>query len=110
MLQIDIEQRDGKELIFILCGDASRDWVSELMSRWNEYKLLRNEKGCIVDVSKLDTIDESGEFAIRRMARDGARFRASGPMMGCIIDQVCKASVEMLQEGHREFRSMVFCC
>jgi ABC-type transporter Mla MlaB component len=109
MLQIDIEERDGAEMVFILGGEISRDRVSELMSRWNEYKLLRNERARIVDVSKLDTIDSSGEFALRCMACDGARFRARGPMMGRIIDLVCKANVEMLREGHREFRSMVFC-
>lgn len=109
MLQIDIEERDRTEQVIILCGEINRECVDELMSRWNDYKLLRKESDRIVDISRLNTMDSSGEFAIRRIARDGARFRANGPMMGRIIDLVCKANIEMLQEGHREFRSMVFC-
>jgi ABC-type transporter Mla MlaB component len=109
MLQIDIEERDGTEPVFILSGEISETWVGELMSHWDEYKMLRKGADCIVDVSSVSAIDPSGEVAIRWIACDGARFRANGPMMGRIIDLVCKANVEMLRKGRREFRSIVFC-
>ncbi len=109
MLKIDIAERDGTKLVFILGGEIRCESLGELMSRWNEYRLLRKNAVCIVDVSRLSNMDSSGEYAILRIARDGARFQANGPMMERIIDLVCKANTEMLQEGDREFRSMVFC-
>lgn len=109
MLQINIEERDGTDQVFSLCGELVGSCQSRLIDRWNEYKALRKGVARIVDISEVTTIDQSGERVIRSIACDGARFRAKGPMMGRIIDLVCQVNLEMLREGHREFRSTVFC-
>jgi len=106
MLQIDIEERAGTELIFTLKGEIAGVDADELIARWNES--LRVGRVCIVDVSAVWSMDEAGKVAICRLARDGARFRATGPMIDCVIDLVCKTNTEVLQSGRREFSSIVF--
>jgi ABC-type transporter Mla MlaB component len=106
MLQVDIEERAGTELIFTLKGEISGVDADELISRWEESP--RVGRVCIVDVSEVWEMDQAGKVAICRLARDGARFRASGPMIDCVIDLVCKTNTEALQSGRREFRSIVF--
>jgi hypothetical protein len=53
-------------------------------------------------------MDDVGREAISVLAHDGARFLASGPMLGHVIDLVCKASFEASQTGCKGFQSMVF--
>jgi hypothetical protein len=110
MLQIEIEERDGIEPAFALRGEIVSSCAGELIDRWNEYKLLRDGRACIVDVSLVGVIDQDGELAIRRLASDGARFLANGPMMDRVIQLVCDERKHARREGRREFRSIIFCC
>ncbi len=108
MLQIEIQEQDGEEQEFILRGEICSCSVPKLMECWSEYRMLRAGKYCIVNLAKVSLIDCAGERAIRRIAQDGARFLAHGPLMERIIDLVCKVNVDALRDGQREFRSMVY--
>jgi hypothetical protein len=109
MLQIDIEERaDSAAPVLTLKGELSGTSALELLARWNQLREVRPGQVCIVDLSCVSAMDDVGREAISALAYDGARFLASGPMLGHVIDLVCKASVEALQTGCEGFRSMVF--
>lgn len=109
MLTTKIEGNNPAELLFTLSGELAGEGVDMLVSHWNRYQAVRKDRVCIVDVSKVTSIDGRGERAIRYLASEGARFRVSGPIVGNIIDLVCKEKRWELQNGQREFTSIVFC-
>ena len=108
MLHIDIEERLGIGLVFTLKGELSGAHAFELVARWKEVRRNCHGKVCVVDLSAVGEMDDAGEGAICALAHDGVRFLARGPMLGPVIDVVCKASVEASQAGCAGFRSMVF--
>lgn len=108
MLQIKIEERTGTELMLTLEGELSGEYALELVARWKEVRQKCPGKVCVVDLSAVGAMDDTGQEAICALAHDGVRFLARGPMLGPIIDMVCKASAEASQAGCVGFRSMVF--
>ena len=108
MLQIEIEERPGAELVFTLKGELREASVFEFTDRWKALRRSCPGAVCIVDLSDVGAMDGAGERAIYALAHDGVRFLARGPMLGRVIDLVCKASVHAPQGGDEGFRSMVF--
>ncbi len=109
MLQIDIEGCNPAELIFSLRGSLDGVGVDALIRDWNEHTVAGEDRNHIVDVSGVTCIDAVGESAIRYLASAGARFRVSGPMVDKVIDLVCKEKDRALQNGYKDFSSIVFC-
>jgi len=108
MLQIDVEDCAGTGLLFSLKGELSGASAVELMTRWQESRRVCPDKILTIDMSSVCAMDDLGQEAIYALAHDGVRFLARGPMLGHVIDLVCKASVEASQTGCAGFRSMVF--
>jgi ABC-type transporter Mla MlaB component len=108
MLQIEIEERTDSESTLILKGELSGTSALELLAEWQEFRRLCPGSVCTADMSSVSVMDEAGQRAICALAHDGVRFLARGPMLGHVIDLVCKASVETSQAGHGGFRSIVF--
>jgi hypothetical protein len=108
MLQIDIEERAGLAPLLTVKGELSGTSALELVARWNQLREILAGKVCVVDLSHVLAMDEAGRETISAIAHDGAHFLASGPMLGHVIDLVCRASVRASHEGIPGFRSMVF--
>jgi ABC-type transporter Mla MlaB component len=97
-----------EELAITMKGEISSECIHEVMKCWKEHESLSYDRVCIVDLSLVKRIDEAGESVIRHLASCGARFRGNGPIMGCVIDLVCKESKAALLEGRHDFKSIVF--
>jgi hypothetical protein len=108
MLQIEIEKPSRTKLVLTLTGDLCGPSADELMARWEELERSFPGRDCIVDLSFVSSMDDEGRGALCVLAHDGVRFLARGPMLGPVIDLVCKASVEALEAGRKSFRSIVF--
>jgi hypothetical protein len=107
MLQIDIEDRSDSGLLFTLKGELSGAYAGEFMARWQEFSRICLGTVCIVDLSSVAAMDERGRQAICALAHAGVRFLARGPMLGHVIDSVCKASFEASRAGRADFRARV---
>jgi anti-anti-sigma regulatory factor len=109
MLQIIVEPQLALEIVFILRGEIVGQEATALAIAWERSKGDRAHKTCIIDVSEVTTMDKDGGAVIRRLASEGARFRARGPITSQVIEAVCKEQKSAFQNGRREFTSMVFC-
>ncbi len=72
-----------KQQRWMLCGQLSGPWVSELESAWEQCRF----ENCshVVDLSDVTSIDEQGERLLRKMKQEGARFVARGVEMKSIL-------------------------
>ena len=109
MLQIEIEEQNPAEQLFTVCGELVGERAKTLIGFWDEHKVVGKGRINIMDVSGITSIDQIGESVIRHLDSEGARFQVSGPIIGNVIDQVCKEKRRALKDGHREFTSIVFC-
>lgn len=87
MLRITIAET-ATEQRWTLDGRLVGPWVGELRACWK--KTHRNHSGqtCIVDLNEVTFIDKGGERLLRRMAKQGARFVASGLYVKHVLDQL----------------------
>ncbi len=109
MLQIEIEGQNPAEQLFTVSGELVGDGAKALIQFWNQHKVIGEGRVNIMDVSGITSIDLAGESVIRQLAAEGARFHVGGPMIGNVIDQVCKEKLQALKNGRRKFTSIVFC-
>jgi hypothetical protein len=63
---------------WILHGRLAGPWVHELRTCWKVNHRTDEGRACIVDVNEVTFIDKSGERLLCMLARDGAKFNASG--------------------------------
>jgi len=63
---------------WILCGQLSGPWVSELQSNWETTRFESPGRKCVVDLTDVTFIDEHGERVLRAMRNQGAEFVACG--------------------------------
>lgn len=64
--------------VWTLCGQLAGPWVSELRSSWEQARPNFQGKQCLVDLSDVTFIDESGEQLLRDMRGAGVEFHAAG--------------------------------
>src|ERR1700719_1940515 len=77
MLKISFNKTPTEER-WILHGRLAGPWVHELGTCWKVNHRTDEGRACIVDLDEVRFIDKSGERLLCIMARDGARFTASG--------------------------------
>jgi hypothetical protein len=73
---------------WILCGQLSGPWVTELRSAWEGVRCRSEQASYVVDLSNVTSIDERGETLLRAMKKDGARFVARGIDMKHILSHL----------------------
>ncbi len=63
---------------WILCGQLTGPWVDEFLSNWEAKRAESPGCKCVVDLSDVTFIDESGERSLRILENEGAEFVATG--------------------------------
>ena len=66
------------EETWILYGQLSGPWVTELKSNWENKRLESHGQRCVVDLTDVTFIDERGEMVLCIMQSEGAEFVARG--------------------------------
>ena len=87
MLKINFSQTDAEEK-WNLHGRLSGPWVDELRACWKVNHRTDAGRACIVDLDEVTFIDKSGERLLRILAKDGARFTASGTYIKHVIEHL----------------------
>jgi anti-anti-sigma regulatory factor len=68
----DMEQR------WTLCGALTGPWVAELRVNWENARREAHGRSCLIDLSEVTFVDQSGVELLRTMKQDGAVFVARG--------------------------------
>jgi hypothetical protein len=77
MLRITNRATDDVER-WILCGQLAGPWVAELRSNWDQVRDRSRGRRCVIDLSDVTSIDESGEGLLGELRDEGAEFVARG--------------------------------
>jgi membrane fusion protein (multidrug efflux system) len=77
MLRITVENKPDEQT-WILQGRLARPWTAELRSSWRNSRAESEGQKCIVDLSDVTFIDESGEKMLGKMMNEGAEFVVRG--------------------------------
>jgi hypothetical protein len=62
-------------------------WVQELRACWKKNHRIDGGHACVVDLNEVTFTDTNGERLLRRLAKDGAQFIASGIYTKHILEQ-----------------------
>jgi ABC-type transporter Mla MlaB component len=95
MLRITIA-RTATEQRWTLEGRLVQPWVGELRTCWKNSHRAQNGQTCTVDLSEVTFIDNSGMRLLRSMAKEGARFIATGIYTRHVLEQL-KSSTRRVQ-------------
>jgi anti-anti-sigma regulatory factor len=77
MLRI-INTGTEKEQRWTLYGQLTGPWVAELKANWENTHADSHGRSCVVDLTDVTFIDECGEYVLRAMQNEGAKFVARG--------------------------------
>ena len=87
MLKITIHE-SSDALTFQVEGKLVGAWAKELEQSWNTASTNCNRKPLIVDLTETLYIDEEGKRVLAKLFRHGARFKTSGAMTSCVVDEL----------------------
>ncbi len=87
MLKITFSETPAEER-WILHGRLTHPWVQEFRACWKKSHRADVRRACVVDLNEVTFIDKSGERFLRLLARNGARFTASGIYTKHILEQL----------------------
>lgn len=73
---------------WILSGQLTGPWVSELRSNWEQARSESAGRKPIVDLCEVTFIDESGQRLLDQMRHEGAEFVASGVDTKDVLDNL----------------------
>ena len=97
MLRIAVNETNAEQR-WVLQGRLAGPNVAELDSSWAMTQSSRQGRKCVVDLSEVTFIDESGEEALRAMMKEGARFIACGVCVKHILENLDRA----MRSRHRQ--------
>ena len=87
MLKITLHE-DAAATTIQVEGKLVGAWAKELEQTWETVARNKNRKALVVDLTEILFIDEEGKRILRKLFRDGAFFRTSGPMTGSIVEEI----------------------
>jgi hypothetical protein len=94
MLKITEHRTEGTGATSLLLeGRLVGPWVQEVDSYWRR-TAVNQQKGTIIDLAGVTFVDAEGKALLARMWREGARFRATGCLMRCLVDEITGAAGE----------------
>jgi anti-anti-sigma regulatory factor len=74
--------------VWTLSGQLAGPFVSELRSSWKQAPPQSRGRRCVVDLSEVTFIDESGEILLREMCGEGVEFIATGVDMKDVVEHL----------------------
>jgi membrane fusion protein (multidrug efflux system) len=77
MLRINVDNQPTEQT-WILQGRLTSPWTAELRYSWRKARAECQGRKCIVDLSEVTFIDESGERMLAKMMNEGAEFVVRG--------------------------------
>jgi RND family efflux transporter MFP subunit len=87
MLKISFSETPAEER-WILHGLLTDPWVQEFKACWKKSHRTDVRRVCIVDLNEVTFIDKCGERLLRLLAKDGAKFTASGIYTRHILERL----------------------
>src|SRR5207244_11788435 len=87
MLKISFSETPAEER-WILHGLLTDPWVQEFRACWKKSHRTDVRRACIVDLNEVKFIDKCGEQLLRLLAKDGAKFTASGINTRRIVERL----------------------
>jgi hypothetical protein len=94
MLKINFSETPAEERR-ILHGQLTDPWVAELRVCWKKNRRTDVQRACIVDFNEITLVDKNDERVLRLLARDGARFTASGIYTNYVLEQIaCNSAIK----------------
>ena len=77
MLRITMDETPSEQR-WTLEGRLVQPWISELKSCWTRTETARRERKCVVDLTGVTFIDQSGEKMLSELSKEGAELIATG--------------------------------
>jgi len=93
MLRITTTETEALQK-WILHGQLAGPWVAEFKANWEQSAKHRN---CVVDLTDVTFVDESGERVLCVMEHAGVRFVARGVDTKHLLDELKKKKVPSLR-------------
>lgn len=90
MLRITVDESPTEQR-WTLHGRLSGPWVAQLEDCWNSSQEERRGRSCVIDLTKLTSVDAQGEAVLQKMMNEGARFRACGVYVTHLLDNISQA-------------------
>jgi len=87
MLRITIAET-ATEQKWTLEGRLVQPWVGELKTCWKNRHRSQNGRTCVVDLSGVTFIDNSGLRFLRAMSKEGTQFMATGIYTKHVLEQL----------------------
>ena len=75
-------------LVWTICGQLAGPFVSELRTTWEQAPLRTEGRKCLVDLSDVTFIDESGALLLRQMRGEGVEFIAAGVDTSDVVEHL----------------------
>lgn len=87
MLKIMIHEIPAEQR-WVLAGNLTEPWASELTAKWELARESRAGKKCVVDLMDVDFIDDSGKKVLSRMITEGAEFMTDALYTKYVIESL----------------------
>jgi len=89
MLRITITETLSEQK-WTLEGRLVQPWVSELKSCWTRTETARQQRKCVVDLTAVTFIDNSGEKVLTELSKEGADLIAAGVYTRHVVHSIEK--------------------
>src|SRR5260370_42147750 len=89
MLRITIAETLSEQR-WTLEGRLVQPWISELKSTWTKTETARRERKCVVDLTGVTFIDNSGEKALDELCKGGAELIAAGCYTRHVVHNIAR--------------------
>jgi anti-anti-sigma regulatory factor len=87
MLRISTHE-DDQMIRLQIEGALAGSWVNELELTWRTVRAALRGRAFWLDLTGTTRVDTAGQYLLKLMHRDGARFLASGPEMQALISEI----------------------
>jgi ABC-type transporter Mla MlaB component len=89
MLRITIAETQSEQK-WTLEGQLVQPWVSELKSCWTRTESARRERRCVVDLTGVTVIDQSGEKLLTELCKENVELIATGVYTRHVVHNIEK--------------------
>ena len=89
MLRITIAETPTEQK-WTVEGQLVHPWISELKSTWTRTETARRERKCVVDLTGVTVIDQSGEKLLSKLSKEGAELIATGVYTRHVVQNIEK--------------------
>jgi hypothetical protein len=87
MLRITLHDNPDA-LTFQVEGRLVGAWAKELEQSWQAAGPARGSTATIIDLTRIQFIDQEGRRVLTKLFREGASFRTAGPLTESIVSEI----------------------